>query len=156
MRIRVILIIILSVLVSNCTSKYFTPLKINEYRLNTEIKENELIKMTKVDRVYKEDPYIHYTYKDSLQLKNKKYAIRYNLSLYKGRLKSYFFAIEGNPELYYEIVKEVSKGKVFEIDSNKIKYRYFLKAGKEDIYLHYRPNLVPVIGDIIGGKELPK
>lgn len=139
-----------------CTPKYFSPLKVQEFQLDSRIKKKDLMGMKKIPRHFKEDFYDHYTYEDTLNFKNRKYLMTYYLKLYDGKLKSYFFNIESNPELYYEVVKEVSKEGRFEVDTTKIKYRYYLKQKNENVYLDFKARLVPTIGVISGGKEQPK
>lgn len=150
-----IILLLTIIILTSCTPRYFNPLSVKEYNLGTRIKEKELSAMDKIPKFSKEDFYDTYTFSDSLIFKDKKYPIRYSLRLYKGELKSYQFRIKSDPELYYAIVKEISKKGKFEIDTSKIKYRYYLKQKTENIYLDYKANLTPLNGDVCGGKELP-
>lgn len=151
----IFIISFLSTIFISCQTLYFEKIGVAEYDLNTKLEEiASKRKLILKPKAFAQDAYDTYVYNDKLKFKNNVYDIEYVFNYINNRLVEYRFNIKGSPELYYEIVTEISKSNHFEIDTKKIKYRYYLKNENGNVFLHYKPILNPNNGIISGGKEL--
>lgn len=154
MKNRTTIIIVYIFTLMSCSKKasYFEEINCKDFLLNQNIEKIE-IKEPYQKEVLNSD-IVGYRFSDSINLNKKKYKINYFLIFKNEKLSKYRFLIENvTLDEYYIFAKKLAKKRRFDIDTNKIKPRYYLKNNDGNLYFNYSPNLDINIGDINGGRE---